>query len=247
MTDPLTLAIISAVFLLGGAVKGVIGAGLVTIVIGLLTAAIGLTEAMAVLLVPSFVTNFWQAISGGNTRILLQRLWPFFSLATLMIFVGAMALTRVNLAWLSALLGVSLIVYSAVSLAGRKITVPEHNEPWVGPLAGAVNGLLTGMTGSFVVPGVFYLQAIGLGRHQLIQAMGMLFTVSMAALGAALTNASLMTGELWLISFAATIPTFIGWGLGGLIRHRLTESVFRRVFLISLLLLGLYIIAGALA
>ena len=49
------------------------------------------------------------------------------------------------------------------------------------------------MTGSFVVPGVMFLQAIGLSRDMLIQAMGMLFTVSTVALAIALKSNDLFT------------------------------------------------------
>jgi len=63
-----------------------------------------------------------------------------------------------------------------------------------------VNGILTGMTGSFVIPGVMFLQAIGLPRDTLIQAMGMLFTASTLALAIALQGNRLLTVELGSLS-----------------------------------------------
>lgn len=80
--DIATLLAVAATFLVAGAVKGVIGLGLPTVSLALLTVTIGLPQAMAVLLVPSFVTNLWQAASGGNGRVLLARLWPFLVAAT---------------------------------------------------------------------------------------------------------------------------------------------------------------------
>jgi uncharacterized membrane protein YfcA len=109
-----------------------------------------------------------------------------------------------------------------------------------------VNGVLTGMTGSYVVPGVLYLQGIGLARDQLIQAMGMLFLVSTIALGLALGSNDLLNAELGLLSAAALVPALIGMALGQSLRRRLPEPLFRRVFFTALLLLGGYIIARAL-
>jgi uncharacterized membrane protein YfcA len=102
------------------------------------------------------------------------------------------------------------------------------------------------MTGSFVVPGVPYLQAIGLPRDMLIQAMGMLFVLSTAALGLALAGRGLLSAELGLQSMAAIPPALVGMALGRWLRVRLPEARFRKVFFVALLLLGLYIVARSL-
>jgi uncharacterized membrane protein YfcA len=245
MYDTPILLAVAGTFLLAGAVKGVIGLGLPTVSLALLTVATDLTSAMALLLIPSFVTNLWQAVVGGNGRVILRRIWPFLAMATVTVWLGATALTRVDLALLSALLGVLLVVYATLNLAGYRLAISTRQEVWVGPLVGTVNGILTGMTGSFVMPGVLFLQAIGLSRDMLIQAMGVLFTVSTLALAVALGGNGLLTAELGTISAAALLPAIVGMVVGQRIRQRLSEQLFRRVFFIALLILGAYIIANA--
>lgn len=245
MFDPATFAVIIATFFLAGTVKGVIGLGLPTVSVGLLTAAIDLPTAMALLLVPSFATNLWQALAGGHGRTILRRIWPFLATATIMVWFGAMALTRVDLALLSGLLGGILVAYAGLDLAGVRFAIEPRREIWAGPLLGTANGILTGMTGSFVVPGVMYLQAIGLPRDMLIQAMGMLFTVSTVALAVALQGNALLTTQLGTVSAAALVPAAAGMLFGQRIRRRLSESLFRRIFFVGLLALGAYIVAGA--
>lgn len=245
-SDPVTLMIAACVFVLAGLVKGVIGMGLPTVVLGLLAATADLAVAMALMLAPSLATNLWQAFSGGHLREILRVQWPFLFAAILGIAAGAQMLTRVDLGLLSALLGVLLAVYGAVGLAGLHLTVPARSQPWAGTGIGAVNGILTGMTGSFIVPGVMYLQACGLARDALVQAMGVLFLVSTAALAVALRQNSFLTDGLALASVAAIVPALVGMAIGQRIRHGLSEPVFRRVFLISTVLLGLYL-AGRLA
>lgn len=244
MPDTPTLLIVAATFLLAGMVKGVIGLGLPTVSLALLTVAINLPAAMALLLVPSFVTNLWQALVGGNGRAIVRRIWPFLLMATVTVWLGATALTRVDLALLSALLGLLLVSYALVSLAGVRLNVAPRNEAWLGPVVGTANGVLTGMTGSFVVPGVMFLQAIGLPRDMLIQAMGMLFTVSTVALGLALHGNALLGLDQSLLSAAAVAPAIVGMVIGQRIRARLSEALFRRVFFVALLVLGVYIIAS---
>jgi uncharacterized membrane protein YfcA len=245
MLDAPTLLAIVGTFLIAGTVKGVVGLGLPTVSLALLTLAFDLTNAMALLLVPSLITNLWQAALGGHGRAIFLRLWPFLLTAAATVWLGAMALTRVDLAWLSVLLGALLILYATVSLAGFRPVLTPHQERWLGPLLGMVNGVLTGMTGAFVVPGVLYLQAIGLARDVLIQAMGMLFAVSTLALAVALRGNGLLTLELGGLSAAALLPALVGMAIGRKLRQGLSEQLFRRLFFVALLLLGTYIVTRA--
>ena len=237
-----TLCVVGATFVLAGGVKGVIGLGLPTVSLGLLTALFDLTTAMTLLLVPSFATNLWQAAVGGNGRAIVARIWPFLLLATATVWIGALALARVDVSWLSGLLGGLLVAYAGASLGGFRLAIPARREVWAGPLLGTTNGILTGMTGSFVVPGVMYLQAIGLSRDQLVQAMGMLFTASTLALAVALQSNALLSPQVGLVSTAAVIPAVAGMVVGQRLRRRLSEQRFRQVFFVSILVLGGYII-----
>ncbi|SMF64562.1 hypothetical protein SAMN06265365_12350 [Tistlia consotensis] len=246
-TDPATLLLVAAVFLLAGLVKGLIGLGLPTVSLALLTAAVGLQPAMALMLAPAFLTNLWQGLGGGRLRPLLARLWPFLLTAGLTIWLGAAALTRIELRWLSALLGLLLVLYALYGLARPPLLLSRRGEPWIGLLAGLANGLLTGMTGSFVVPGVAYLQALGLPRDALVQAMGLLFGVSTVALAVALGGRGLLSPQLGCLSLAAIAPALSGLWLGRRLRGRLDEVAFRRVLLAALLLLGLWIVWRELA
>ncbi|NQW01957.1 MAG: sulfite exporter TauE/SafE family protein [Rhodospirillales bacterium] len=245
MFDWFSLMIIILTFLLAGTVKGVIGLGLPTVTLALLAAVFDLTVAMALLLIPSFVTNLWQAVIGGHGLSLAKRLWPFLACATFSVWLGALLLTRVDPFLLTGLLGALLITYSVMALIGLTVTIPPRRELWSGPVFGLVNGVLTGLTGSFVVPGVLYLQALGLSRHALIQAMGMLFTLSTGALAVALQGNQLLSLELAQISAVGLVPAVAGMIIGRRIRNNMSETRFRQVFFISLLVLGSYIFCNA--
>lgn len=246
MYDTVALTLIMLVFLLAGGVKGVTGLGITIVSIALLTAIIGLQPAMALLLVPSLVTNVWQATVGGNGRAIIARTWPFLFAATVTVWVGALVMTQVKVSLLSALLGVLLILYSLTNVYRPQVSIPQRWETWAGPLIGTINGILTGMTGTFVIPGVLYLQAIGLPRDMLIQAMGILFMVLTLALAVSLGGQHLLTIELGVISAAAVLPAMLGMLMGQRLREKISEQTFRSVFFVSLILIGAYIIIRAL-
>ena len=239
------LAIFSAI-LLAGLLKGTIGVGFQTVGIAFLTIITNLPNAIALLLIPSLVTNIWQAGVGGKLIIILIRLWPLIITASMMVWFGSIALTSVSLSYLSALLGVLLIIYSTFSLFGLRLEVKTKNERWLAPFIGLINGVLTGMTGIFVVPCVFYFQAIGFRKDTLIQSMGVLFTALTLMLIVSLKTQDILTLELSGWSAFAIFPAIIGVLIGQLIRKRIPEDVFKKIFFFCMIFLGSFITFNAL-
>ena len=241
MADTESFLAIGLTFLLAGFVKGIIGLGLPTVSLALLTVTVGLKAGMVLLIVPSFITNVWQGLAGGNLGVILKRLWPFLATTCVGTWFGVKGLTTYDPSLLAALLGVLLCIYAGVNL--RRPYRPDiaDKENWLGPLVGAVTGGLTGLTGSFVVPGVMYLQALAMPRDMLIQAMGVAFTICTVALAIGLNDQHLISHDLGVISTASVVPAFIGMAIGQRVRGRLSEAMFLKVFFAALGVLGVYI------
>jgi uncharacterized membrane protein YfcA len=236
------LLFITLVFVLAGLVKGVTGMGLPTVAVALLTLRMSPLEAAALLIVPSSVTNVWQLASGPA----LYPLWLRFRWLLAGVCVGT-AVAGLATAWLSghgagaatgAVLGLALAGYGLLGLSGWRMRVASRNERWAGPLAGAVTGAMSAVTGVFVMPVAPYLQALDLDKDELVQALGLAFTVSTLALAVMLV----CRGE-WQASEAggsvlALLPAGCGMMLGQWLRDRMAPALFRRCFFISLLALG---------
>jgi uncharacterized membrane protein YfcA len=79
-------------------------------------------------------------------------------------------------------LGLALVGYGLLGLTGWRMRVAARHQRWAGPLAGAATGAMSAVTGVFVMPVAPYLQALGLDKDDLVQAMGLAFTVSTLAL-----------------------------------------------------------------
>jgi uncharacterized membrane protein YfcA len=109
------------------------------------------------------------------------------------------------------------------------------------PVAGLATGVVTGATGIFVIPAVPYIQALGLNKDDLIQALGLSFTVSTVALAAALSHAGAFKLDGMAASAFAVVPALLGMQLGQVIRHRISPAAFRRWCLVLLGALGVEI------
>lgn len=248
MTETLPhLAFMTAVLVLAGLVKGVIGLGLPAIAIGLLSLVMPPVQAAALMIVPNVATNVWQFAVGPSVRKLSVRLWPMMLgiVAGCLAGAGLLALARSGQG--AALLGGALVIYAGLGLLAVRPQVPRRAEAWLGPLVGAATGAMTAATGVFVVPSVPYLQALGLDRDDLIQALGLTFLVATLALAVVLSGAGLFDAAVAASSLLALAPALAGMLIGSRLRSRLSQAAFRLCFLWGLLALGSYLILRTLA
>ncbi|WP_024695421.1 sulfite exporter TauE/SafE family protein [Pseudomonas syringae] len=236
------VALVFGTFLLAGAVKGVIGLGLPTVAMGLLGLAMLPAQAAALLIIPSIVTNVWQLAAGGHLGPLLMRLWPMLA----MVFAGTLA----GSFWqgmngdhsMTRALGGALLLYALSGLFLPPFKVAVNTQRWLGPMCGLLTGVITSATGVFVIPAVPYLQALGLERHQLVQALGLSFTVSTLALAIGLSSTGALGGGEMAASLLALIPALLGMVFGQWLRERISAVVFKRAFFIGMALLGLHLL-----
>jgi uncharacterized membrane protein YfcA len=237
----LAVIVIAAVFLVAGFVKGALGLGLPTISMGLLAVTMTPGQAAAMLVVPSLVTNLWQMLAGPYVLKLVKRLGGMLIAACIGTWLGAGWLTGPHARYGAIALGLSLIVYAVLSLGAVRVSVPRQQEIWLGPLVGLVTGLITAATGVFVIPAIIYLQGIGLEKEELVQALGLSFTVSTVALSFNLMGAGVLSVSLASTAIVGLVTAAIGMWIGQLVRLRLDQQTFRRWFFIGLLLLGVYL------
>ena len=238
-TNLFLMSAIGVTFFVAGLVKGVTGMGLPTVAMGVLGAFLSPLAAAGLLLVPSFVTNLWQLLTGPGVSKLIRRFWPMMLAILAGTVAGSALLTSGHTRATTLALGIVLSVYAAHALLARPLRVPRHTEPVIGPIVGLVTGLVTGGTCVFVIPAVPYLQSLGLERDELVQALGLSFTVSTIALAIGLGwHGGALDGG-WFASFLCVLPALAGMAAGQAIRARISPLLFRRIFLTFLLVLGL--------
>jgi uncharacterized membrane protein YfcA len=235
------LLLIAGVFVLAGFVKGVVGLGLPAIAMGLLALVMRPADAASILILPTVATNIWQMAAGPSLKPVIARLWP--------VMLGLVCGTLAGAGWLvdghfgTALLGIALALYALSGLASIHFSVSPATELWLGPIVGVLTGLVAAATGVFAMPAVIYLQAIGIEKEDLVQALGLSFTVSSLALAVNLASVSALNLSLGPASVGALAVACIGMWLGQTLRLRLRPETFRLIFLLGLLALGLYLIA----
>jgi uncharacterized membrane protein YfcA len=235
------LILTAGAFLLAGFVKGVIGLGLPTVSIGLLGLLLAPAQAAAILVVPSLVTNVWQAAVGGGVIALARRLWPMLAGICAGTFVGAVLLPHDDSGRATVWLGLALVVYAALGLVKVHFSVPRRSEVWLGLFMGAATGAITVATGIFVMPGTPYVQSMQFDRDKMVQALGLSFTVSTITLALALAYAGQVKTSLAGPSLLALAAALVGMWLGQVVRGKVREQTFRLCFFVGLVVLGAHL------
>lgn len=229
-----------AIFLLAGTVKGLVGLGLPAISIALMSLFLPLSEAVALIALPSVVANVWQASVGGHFRRIVRRQWPLILPLAVVLYLTVWLFGRKGPGWAFLVLGTVLIVYSTLGLFRIRLTIHADLEKPLAPVIGVVSGFVAGVVGVPIVPLMPYLQGLDIKPVELVQTLGVVLCATSLALTASLLFFGVLDGPRAIVSGAAIVPAIGGMWLGQQIRSRLSVEQFRLAVFWALLATGLY-------
>jgi uncharacterized protein len=237
----LALALLGLLF--AGIVKGATGIGYASCALPFLTAAVGLKQAIVLVVLPAMVSNILVIFTTPHRRETLQRFWLLY-LATL----PGTALGIVLLVWIdqrlsTIVLGLLIIAYALLGLAQPSLSLRSSLERQLQFPVGLVNGFLTGLTGSQVLPLVPYILALHIDADRTVQAINLAITITSAFLMVGLYQSGVMSLPSLGLSVAAVLPAMAGIHLGTRARSFIPVQHFRTVVQIVLGLLGLVLVA----
>lgn len=238
MTDPLFYGFVILAFLAAGIVKGAAGLGLPTTALGITTLTLDPRTAIALVLIPMCVSNIWQLYRAGAVWGALRRYAPF--VITLLIGIGATVFATQSAAdrTLLAALGFIMLAYVALTVSAWAPRIPDSQDTAAQIGAGVASGVMGGLAGIWAPPMALYLSARGTLKDEFVRATGLLLFVGTLPLIWGYARAGYLTPNLLGFSALLLLPTFLGFSLGERLRHRLSETQFRR------LLLGLFVVMG---
>lgn len=242
-----TLLLATAAFLLAGFVKGVIGMGMPTISLTVLSIGMGLPAAVQIMVVPTVVTNVWQALIGDGFLRLVSRFRTLLAATVVGVWLGYAVLFRSSAQAMTAALGIVIIVYCVTGLAGLSLMPPVRRERVASPVVGLTTGVVAGATGNISMPAIAYLQRLELPRNDIVQMLGILFTLGAATLGLVIAGHGSYRQDMLLVSAFAVAPGVAGMLVGQRVRGRLSERTFRRALYFGLLAAGIHLVWKGLA
>ena len=237
------LSLATLIALAAGAIKGVVGFAMPTIMISGLASFMSPELALAGLILPTLVTNGMQALRQGIGAALrsIKTFRVFLGVGLAMLLASAQLVRVLPIGWLFLGIGVPITVFTLSQLAGwRPATIARSLkvEASVGALAGFVGGL----SGVWGPPTVAYLTAIDTPKQEHLRIQGVIYGLGATALFLAHLQSGVIRAETLPLSVWLVCPAVLGLWIGFKVQDRINQALFRKVTLWVLLLAGLNLI-----
>lgn len=248
MTYDLTaLALLSGIFLFAGTVKGMVGIGLPTAAVGMMSQVIDPRAAISLVVLPSLLSNAWQILRAGGFVGALRRYAAFLICLCGLILMVSMTLTaRIATDALILVLGCVIVVFSALSLAWSPPMLSAKYDRAGQVVAGSVAGALGGLTAIWAPPMIIFLTARRADKDEFVRATGVMIFIGTIPLLFGFWQSGMLRPPDLLTGLFLTIPALLGFQIGERLRRFLDTEKFRTAVLVIFLLLGFNLIRRAL-
>ena len=159
------LTIVLGAFLFAALVKGVTGLGFSTTALPFLVYALGIKEALPLLIIPSITSNLIVMRDVGKFRPTVSRFrWLYLAVAPGVVS-GLWLLNWLDPIISSAVLGIALIVYCVIAWLQPDFRLSRRIAKLLEIPVGFATGLINGVTGSQVMPVLPFLLSLQSGAE----------------------------------------------------------------------------------
>lgn len=245
MPDLSLIAFASAVLLLAGTVKGLIGLGMPTVALALLTLQLDARSAVALVVVPMLLSNVWQFWRGPDRIGCVKRHWRYAAILILCVAVTVWVSQSAPDRLLRGVLGVFVLIFCAFSWRNMVPPIPAHRVRLFETISALIAGLVGGLTAAWAPPLAMYLTGLRLERDAFVQTLGFLIMAGSVSVFVMYIAVGHSAGLDLALSTFLLIPALIGFTVGEYVRHRTDPEQFKTIFLAAFSILGAYLLLGA--
>lgn len=242
-----TILTIGLALAVGGFVKGVTGTGLPMVAIPVMAAFIGVPHAVAVMALPTLVTNGWLVWSHRGAAAAASRIAILLATGVVGVGVGTWVLVALDDRLLSLILAGLVIGYVALALARPSFQLGDGLNRRLAPGIGLVSGTLQGATGISGPLVVTYAHARRLERETHVFVVAAIYGTFSVVQAPALFGVGILTPARLLESALALIPILACMWAGMRLARRFSQRTFSRVILVLLVVMAAKLIYDSLA
>ncbi|MEM8663845.1 MAG: sulfite exporter TauE/SafE family protein [Pseudomonadota bacterium] len=235
---------ILAVTVIAGFVKGTVGFAMPMIMISGLGSLLPAETAIAALIIPTLVTNAFQAFRGGRIAVWqsAKRHKRYVAIVLVMILFSAQLVAILPQWALFLILGVPVVVFAAIQLAGIHFTIPPERRLAADIGIGGTAGFFGGLSGVWGPPTVLYLTALDTPKAEQMRVQGIVYGMGAVMLTLAHINSGVFNMTSAPLSVLLLAPALVGMALGTRVSDRLDQQKFRKATLVVLVFAGLNLI-----
>jgi len=235
------LAGVLIVICVGSLLKGITGVGLPILAVPLLASFTSVEEAVVLMVLPGFASNFWLVVMHRKWRILRDH-YPFLACGVIGGLLGTWLLATLDDRVLKAILASWLGIYLVRHFSRRSAPSSFGSRGGLGGVLGFAAGTIQGASGISAPIVAPYFHASGLVRDRYAFATATAFLLFSVAQLAGMNGLHLWTPERLATGVAVVIPTLLFTHLGIRLSHSISDRAFDRVILVLFLAMELKLI-----
>ncbi len=239
-----TFALALLVALAAGVVKGAVGFGMPMVLVSGLGSFLAPELTLAALILPTLVTNLWQALREGIAAALAsaRKVWLFLTIVLVLMVFSAQLVRILPASALFLILGLPVTLFALAQLLGWRLRVrPEHHRRAEVMIA-TVTGFIGGLSGIWGPPTVTYLTLIETPKADQMRIQGVVYGLGAVVLVAAHLQSGIFNAVTAPLSLALVAPALAGMAVGLWIGDRLDQVRFRTATLVVLVVAGLNLV-----
>lgn len=244
-SDPVIITVIVAGLFFAGFVKGVVGLGFPLVALAFLLNVIGPTEALGLIVVPLFAANLVLIYQVGKPLPVFKRFWPLIAVLVITIFISSRLTVILDAELLLGILGACVVIFTSTSFFHPGANLSQRGEKWGGVLSGLIGGLTAGFSTVFGPPITMYFIMLKLEKDYFIRAVGVVWFSASVPILLSYIELGIVNKTNLIPAVLSCIPTGIGMWIGGLLRQKINQDLFRKTILVTLFLIGLNLIRRA--
>lgn len=229
------------VTLLSSIVKGAVGFAMPMLMISGLASFLDPRVALAALILPTLAANLQQSFRQGIKPAIEATLprWRYLLVLLVVLVIVAQLIFTFPAAFLIFGLGAAIVLLAALQLAGWRPEIPPQARNRTDVIAGALSGVMGGLSGVWGPVTVLYLAALNTTKSDTIKIQGVMYSAGAVVLTLAHLNSGILNAATLPLSAFLVLPTFLGVWMGFQIQDRLDQVRFRRWTLIVLVFVGI--------
>ncbi|MCG7522079.1 sulfite exporter TauE/SafE family protein [Ruegeria sp. Ofav3-42] len=225
---------------LAGWVKGIVGFAMPMVLVSGLSIFLPPELAIAGLILPTLVTNVFQALGQGVPAAVssIKQFRIFLIVGLMFLLAGAQLVTLVPTSTFLLMIGIPVAFFALIQVLGVKLVL-EKPSARIEVLMGAVAGFIGGMSGIWGPPTVAYLTALNTPKAVQMRVQGVIYGLGAIALVLAHLGSGILRADTAPFSAALIAPAVAGMWVGMQLQSRIDQALFRKVTLMVLLVAGL--------
>ena len=225
-------------YFIAGTIKGVIGIGLPTTGMAILSFFVSPLVALGLNLMPMFITNSWQFFRADNHMKILNEYKFFAIFMIILILITSFYAVSLGDDLIRFLFGIIVVFFVLTNFLGFNPKIKNKKDTFMQISFGSLSGFLGGATSLWAMPISFYLLMKNLTPKQFVDASGFFILVGCFPVTIGYVYTEVFKIEMLLLGVTGSIFALIGFQLGENLREKINSKIFKKIVLIFFSLAG---------